>query len=79
MRRVQKRRAEYSGETFPGADLTIEEIAFGREMDRFKREHGRPYPTAAEILAVEIAMGYRKVIVPHHGGIHESASIQRGM
>jgi hypothetical protein len=75
MKRIHKRRAEYSGETFPGADLTAEEIAFGREMHRYKREHGRPYPTAPEILAVAIAMGYRKVIATYHQNALQSDSM----
>lgn len=30
-------------------------------VDRYKRVHGRPYPTWAEILAIALNLGYRKV------------------
>lgn len=43
-----------------GAELTPDEIEFGRAMDRYKREHNRPHPTAVEVLQVAKSLGYRK-------------------
>lgn len=42
-------------------DLGPEEMEFIAALDRFKLEHGRPFPTWSEVLTVIRALGYRKV------------------
>lgn len=42
---------------------TNEETEFMLAVDRYKREHQRPFPTFAEILAVAKSLGYRKAQV----------------
>jgi hypothetical protein len=39
---------------------TDDEREFLMAIDRYKRTHGRPYPTGAEVLAVLKGLGYRK-------------------
>lgn len=51
---------EFEG-TFPGCAITGDEMEFGRAMERFKREHRRPFPTWSEALAVAKSLGWRKV------------------
>ena len=46
--------------TFPGAELTKEEVEFCMAMDRYKRAHRRPWPTCSEVLHVLKSLGYRK-------------------
>ena len=41
-----------------GADLTTDEIELGRAMDKFKREHGKPHPTASDMCEVMRSLGY---------------------
>jgi len=43
-----------------GADYTEEEIELIKAVDRFKREQHRPFPTCRDLLAVVLALGYRK-------------------
>lgn len=43
-----------------GADLSADDVEFGKAMDRYKRERRRPYPTCSEVLAVLRSLGYRK-------------------
>lgn len=42
-----------------GANYTDEEWAFARELDAYKRQYHRPFPTCKEVLAVLKSMGYR--------------------
>jgi hypothetical protein len=55
--------ARYS-EDFPGAYLTAEQIEFALAMERYMRLKNRPFPTWHEVLAVLIALGYRKAAAP---------------
>lgn len=48
-----------SGEIFPGAGLTPEEVEFGRAMHAWQLRWRRR-PTCADVLAVARALGYRK-------------------
>ena len=34
---------------------------FSLAMERYKREHGRPFPAWSEVLHVLLGLGYRKV------------------
>lgn len=43
-----------------GSEYTPDQVEFLRAVDRYKREHRRPYPTWAEVLAVAKSLGYRK-------------------
>jgi len=45
-------------------DVEDEAAAFGKAMDRYKRESDRPYPTWHEVLDVLRSMGYRKCAEP---------------
>lgn len=47
---------------FPGSELTEDEWRFGQAMERYKREHDRPFPTWLEVLNVAKDLGYRKSI-----------------
>lgn len=38
-----------------------DELEFIKAVDRFKKLHRRPYPTATELLGVARSLGYRKV------------------
>jgi len=53
---------------FPGPAndkaYTPEEVEFAMALDRYKRAKRRPFPTCAEVLAVAVALGYRKVEPP---------------
>lgn len=48
-------------EVCQGANLTPEEVAFGRAMETYMRLNGRPFPKFDEVLAVAKALGYRRV------------------
>lgn len=52
-------------ENHPGADLTPDQVEFALAMERYMRLRGRPFPCWHEVLAVLMALGYRKVPVPH--------------
>ena len=43
---------------------TPDEIEFMAAMDRYKRANRRPFPTWHEVLAVLLALGYRKTAEP---------------
>ena len=45
-------------------EYTADELEFMREIDRFKRDHQRPYPDCRDVLLVFRALGYRKVADP---------------
>lgn len=40
-----------------------DEVEFMMAMERYKREHRRPYPTCAEVLQVAKSLGYKKFSV----------------
>lgn len=46
------------------ANYTDDEVEFLKAMERFKREHCRPFPTCSEVLAVLQSLGYRKIAEP---------------
>ena len=46
---------------YHGLNLTADEIEFGRAIEKYKREHHRPWPTFAEVLQVAKSLGYEKV------------------
>lgn len=46
-------------EVCQGADLTPEEIEFGRAMERWMRNHDCPYPDWRDVLAVAKSLGYK--------------------
>jgi hypothetical protein len=48
-------------ENFPGSSFTPDEIEFMLAMERYRRKHGRRFPTCHEVLAVLLSLGYRKV------------------
>jgi hypothetical protein len=72
---MRRRGPNGCGEMEPGDPLTsvgaahadhgwhydAEQIEFIKAMDRYKREHNRPYPTCSEVLGVARSLGYRKV------------------
>jgi hypothetical protein len=43
-----------------GSDYTPDEVEFMQAIDKYKRDQRRPFPTWCEVLAVFIALGYRK-------------------
>lgn len=47
----------------PGEDLTLDQLEFALAMDRYKRRWCRPEPSWHEVLAVLVALGYRKSVV----------------
>jgi hypothetical protein len=49
-----------STEEFPGSELTAEQVEFGKAIERYKRDHLRPYPEWWEVLMVFKSLGYRK-------------------
>jgi len=53
--------------TYPGCELTPDEVEFGRAVERYKRAKRRPFPTFSEILQVLRSLGYGK-ICPMCGG-----------
>jgi hypothetical protein len=56
-----QRTEAYPGEVLPGSDYSDEERVFLMAIERYKREHRRPYPTWREVLRVVHDLGYRKV------------------
>jgi hypothetical protein len=42
------------------AEVDAEVLEFIAELDRFKQEHGRPFPSWSEVLLVLRRMGYRR-------------------
>jgi hypothetical protein len=51
-------------ERYHGAELTAAEVEFALAMERYMRLRQRPFPTWHEVLAVLIALGYRRVAPP---------------
>jgi hypothetical protein len=47
-------------ETLCGGAYTAEEVDFFMAMDRYKRQHDRPFPTWHEVLRVLKGLGYRR-------------------
>jgi hypothetical protein len=52
-------RRDFIGES--GAALTADEVEFGRAMERFQRQSGKPFPDCADVLLVIRGLGYRRV------------------
>lgn len=44
----------------PLAEVDAEVLEFIEAIDRFKREHGRPFPSWSEVLMVLRELGYRR-------------------
>lgn len=42
-------------------EYTDEERVFLLAVERYRRERRRPFPTCREVLAIALALGYRKV------------------
>jgi hypothetical protein len=61
---VNKKTKDGTSVLFPGADISPEAVAFGRAMEKYKREAHRPFPTWLEVLNVAKDLGYRKVALP---------------
>ena len=47
-----------------GAEIDEEARLFGQSLERYRRVRRRPFPTASEVLAVAVSLGYRKVAEP---------------
>lgn len=47
-------------ETHIGADYSADELEFIKAMERYKREHRRPFPTLREVLYVLKSLRYAK-------------------
>jgi hypothetical protein len=45
-------------------DYSDDEREFLAAMDRYRRQNRRPFPTLAEVLAVAVSLGYRRVQAP---------------
>lgn len=56
----KKRRFANKCQQFPGCDYTADEIEFMRAIEEFKRRERRKFPSWCEVLAVLMALGYRK-------------------
>jgi hypothetical protein len=56
-----KRCKGYALKVWPGAEMTEPEIEFATAVERYKRRYRRPFPSASEVLAVLISLGYRRV------------------
>lgn len=41
-------------------DLTLDELEFLRAVDKWKREHGRPFPRLTDYLSILRSLGYAK-------------------
>jgi hypothetical protein len=44
----------------PMAEIDAEALEFIEAIDRFKREHGRPFPSWSEVLMVLRELGYHR-------------------
>ena len=60
MNQTPIRRRAAAGYTYPGSELTADEVEFGLAMDEFQRRYRVRYPAWSEILFVLHALGYRK-------------------
>ena len=45
----------------PLAEVDAEALEFIEALDRFKKQHGRPFPSWSEVLLVLRQLGYRRV------------------
>ena len=43
-----------------GLEINAEVLEFIEAIDRFKKEHGRPFPSWSEVLHIVRSLGYRK-------------------
>jgi hypothetical protein len=57
---MAKSRPESIDVTYPGADLTAEEVAFGRHMHRMKLKERKPYPHFTDVLRWAKMLGYTR-------------------
>lgn len=46
--------------SYPGSELTDDEVEFGRAMHAYQRRHNVRYPAWSDILFVLRSLGYRK-------------------
>ena len=46
--------------TLPEIEVNPDVLEFIAAIDRFKKEHGRPFPSWSEILHIVRKLGYRK-------------------
>lgn len=65
-RRIADGERKYTGDqdfegTFPGSEITGDELEFIKACERYMRENRRPFPKFTEILAVAKSLGYRKM------------------
>jgi hypothetical protein len=51
----------FGGGINPGSDYTADEITFMLALDRWKRATNTPHPSWQQVLAVAVALGYRRV------------------
>ena len=49
--------------TYPGSELTDDEVEFGQAMSAYQRRHNVRYPAWSDILFVLHSLGYRKTVV----------------
>jgi FMN phosphatase YigB (HAD superfamily) len=59
-RRRRHRRALTLGAD--GADLDADALEFIAALDRFKKKHGRPFPSWSEVLTVLRELGYKRKV-----------------
>ncbi len=59
-------------------DYSEDETEFMMAIEKYKREHRRPFPTNREILRVFLTLGYRKVAEPVQGGTGHVEEDDRG-
>jgi hypothetical protein len=48
-------------DTFPGWELTAEEVEFGKAMAHYQTRFHRRYPAWSEVLFVMYCLGYRRI------------------
>lgn len=58
------------------AAIAADEAEFMQAMDRYRREHRRPFPTWGEVLLVLQSLGYRRVAEPVDAGTGDRAAAQ---
>lgn len=47
-----------------GSDYTADEIAFAAAVNAYRKLCSRPFPSWSEVLAIAVALGYRRVADP---------------
>lgn len=61
----ERRRLRPAPAVSPAA--SPDEVEFIEAVNRYKRDHGRPFPTWGEVLDVLKSLGYRRDTPPHDG------------